>query len=79
MTNSILIPTAEQIQELRKIFFEKLDNEGAPATCVGKIYSRKIVHIMKTAVAFFVNSLLYFQRKCLQNNRVFLLISTKSY
>ncbi len=36
MVNSVLIPTSEQISELRKIFFKKLDTEGAPATCVGK-------------------------------------------
>lgn len=36
MVNSILIPTPEQIQELRKLFLEKLDSEGAPSTCVGE-------------------------------------------
>lgn len=33
---TVLIPAVEQIRELRKLFLEKLDIEGAPSTCVGK-------------------------------------------
>lgn len=30
------IPTVEQIKELRQLFLDKLDREGAPVSCVGE-------------------------------------------
>lgn len=39
MVNILLIPKAEEISELRKLFFDKLNNEGAPSTCIGEFLS----------------------------------------
>lgn len=42
--DEILIPEPEQIKQLRKLFLEKLDGEGAPSTCVGKL--KKIIILL---------------------------------
>ncbi|KAG4071043.1 hypothetical protein HA402_001480 [Bradysia odoriphaga] len=50
MVQIVLIPTAEQISELRKLFFEKLDKEGAPATCAGGFHPNDIDRVEKVDI-----------------------------
>lgn len=39
------VPTIEQINELRKLFLDKLCSEGAPSSCVGEFESYRFLFI----------------------------------